>query len=263
MSVRRLLGRARNAALSAVSRRNFSLGDAGPIVSFTFDDFPRSALTVGGKILKDHGVRGTYYAAMGLMGQTNQLGEQFTRGDLDDLLADGHELGSHTYGHLSGRSTPFQQFEADVLKGRTEVERVTDVREPQAFSYPYGHATWRAKAKVGALFSSCRGICPGVNSRPADLNLLRANNIYSGTFQLGQVRRLLEQAMRERGWVIFYTHDISASPSEFGCTPAQFEGLLQLVVQNGAQIHTVGQVAAEFSRGGANSESRLLSSACK
>ena len=34
-----------------------------PVVSFTFDDFPRSALTVGGRVLRAHGWAGTYFTA--------------------------------------------------------------------------------------------------------------------------------------------------------------------------------------------------------
>jgi peptidoglycan/xylan/chitin deacetylase (PgdA/CDA1 family) len=39
-----------------------------PMISFTFDDFPRSALHVAGRILEDHGIAGTYYVSLGLMG---------------------------------------------------------------------------------------------------------------------------------------------------------------------------------------------------
>ncbi len=49
----------------------------GPIVSFSFDDFPRTAYSAGGAILERFGVRGTYYAAAGLMNTANELGEQF------------------------------------------------------------------------------------------------------------------------------------------------------------------------------------------
>ena len=40
----------------------------GGVVSFTFDDFPRSAWSNGGAVLEEYDVRGTYYAAMGLAG---------------------------------------------------------------------------------------------------------------------------------------------------------------------------------------------------
>ena len=34
-----------------------------PIVSFCFDDFPRSAITEGGRMLRERGWAGTFYAA--------------------------------------------------------------------------------------------------------------------------------------------------------------------------------------------------------
>ncbi|MCB8835211.1 polysaccharide deacetylase family protein, partial [Escherichia coli] len=40
-----------------------------PVVSFTFDDVPDTALTNGARILEDHGVRGTFYIAGSLEGQ--------------------------------------------------------------------------------------------------------------------------------------------------------------------------------------------------
>ena len=40
-----------------------------PLISFTFDDFPRSALLNGGAILKRMGLTATYFTAMGLIGK--------------------------------------------------------------------------------------------------------------------------------------------------------------------------------------------------
>src|SRR5882672_2281183 len=66
-----------------------------PVISFTFDDFPRSALHEGGAILKRYGVRGTFYVSMGLMGQDWPAGPGFLAQDLQEALGDGHELGCH------------------------------------------------------------------------------------------------------------------------------------------------------------------------
>ena len=81
-------------ALYRMNRVNYSLRRtklmrAKPVrgvVSFTFDDFPRSAFHCGGDILRCHGVRGTYYASMGLEGRTTEVGESFVRKDVEDLL---------------------------------------------------------------------------------------------------------------------------------------------------------------------------------
>ncbi len=238
---RHLLGKIRWGALEAFNRRNFNLSVSGPIVSFTFDDFPQSALHIGGSILKNYGVRGTYYVSVGLMDQVNSLGKQFSAADLANLLRDGHELGSHTFDHLSCRSSSFRDYQTNVIKGKKAVEQLTGGSFPQQFSYPKGHVSFRAKREIGANFHSCRGIIPGINESPVDLNLLRANSLYSCSFDLDVIDRLFEATERCKGWLIFYTHDVSESPSSFGCKPGEFESVVKLAVKRQIAILTVDQ----------------------
>jgi peptidoglycan/xylan/chitin deacetylase (PgdA/CDA1 family) len=256
MSIRHALGSVRWKILSAVHRREFKLPDIGPTVSFTFDDFPRSAYTVGGTILKSYGVCGTYYAAMGLMDQVNEMGQQFCAEDLTGLLQDGHELGSHTFSHLSCRSASVSAFHADMKRGRQALEEITGLRDVSHFSYPYGHATLLGKNRMTIDATSCRGVVPGINRSPADLNLLRANNLYSWSFNLGLVNSLLKINEERRGWLIFYTHDISERPSRFGCKPDEFESVVKRAVSGRARILPIGSVVAN--RRLQSAESKLL-----
>src|SRR5580704_13039157 len=105
MKLRSQLGRIRSNFLSSMYRRPAALGNLGPIVTFTFDDFPRSALTVGGSILESFAARATYYVSMGLMDAENQLGPQFSREDLHSLVERGHEVAIHGFDHLSAWKT--------------------------------------------------------------------------------------------------------------------------------------------------------------
>ncbi len=91
-TLRSYAGRVRRKILSGLYRRSASFGERGPIVSFTFDDFPRSAYTVGGAILEKFGARGTYYVTPGLMNATTELGDLFREEDIYSLLDKGHEL---------------------------------------------------------------------------------------------------------------------------------------------------------------------------
>ena len=59
------------------------------VISFTFDDFPRSALLNAGAILRERGVAGTYYASFGIMGRKTTTAELFTRDDLGELVQQG------------------------------------------------------------------------------------------------------------------------------------------------------------------------------
>src|ERR1044071_9553828 len=63
-----------------------------PLISFTFDDFPRSAFLEAGSILTRYGLLGTYYVSLGLMGKQSHMGPMFQSEDLKQLAGLGHEL---------------------------------------------------------------------------------------------------------------------------------------------------------------------------
>jgi peptidoglycan/xylan/chitin deacetylase (PgdA/CDA1 family) len=211
------------------------------MVSFCFDDFPRTALSAGGKILKKYGAHGTYYAALGLMNTTNELGDQLTPDDLKSLLLEGHELGGHTYAHSSCRRVPPERFEQDVQAGRNAILQLTG-NDAEHFAYPFGHVTLGLKKRVGQQMMSCRGTQEGINGPVIDLNLLRANSLYGQIDRIPFAESLLNHNQNRRGWLIFYTHDVRENPSRFGCTPALLEAVVSRSAEMGFQIKTVGEV---------------------
>jgi peptidoglycan/xylan/chitin deacetylase (PgdA/CDA1 family) len=247
MNLRSQLGDIRRRVLSAVYKRPLVVKNQPPIVSFCFDDFPRTAYTVGGSILKAYEAKGTYYAALGLMNTTNELGDQMTTADIDSLLSDGHELGSHTFSHSSSRRLSLADFEADVLRGQEAIRTLTGMAAGH-FAYPFGHVTLAAKKRLGPKLSSSRSIFGGVNTPAADLNLLKANSLYGDIDQSSHAGSLIAEAERTCGWLIFYTHDVRQNPSPFGCTPALLDKVLTLATQRGLAIKPVGEVVGSPSR---------------
>ena len=246
MSIRSQLGSLRRQVISCVSSRRVPLGNRGPVVSFCFDDFPRTALTTGGRVLKSLGVAGSYYVAAGLMNKVNELGEQFHREDLDAALADGHELGSHTFSHVSCRSVSASTFLADVQKGRQAIEQLTGKSDSGNFAFPFGDLTLEAKKLVSADTVSCRSTWKGINGPDVDLNLLRANSLYGGRDQCVMTQKLIRENERKKGWLIFYSHDVQETPSRFGCTPALLEFAVSCALQTRTCILTVAEVVAKL-----------------
>jgi peptidoglycan/xylan/chitin deacetylase (PgdA/CDA1 family) len=244
-SLRSGLGVARRLLLSSFGSRLGRLENETPIVSFCFDDFPRTAYLAGGAILKRFGARGTYYAAPGLMNTSNDLGEQFTLSDIESLLSDGHELGCHTFSHMSCRSVPFKAFETDVLKGREALRKMTG-RDPVNFAYPFGHVSVVAKKKIGAQMKTCRGIYGGLNGANPDLNLLSANSLYGDVDQVAECESLVSANLQRKAWLIFYTHDVRDNPSPFGCTPALLEKVVSLTLARGFQVAPVQEVVGSI-----------------
>ena len=238
VSVRSGLGGMRRRVLCALYRRSLPLKNRGPMVSFSFDDFPRTAYLVGGSILEQVGARGTFYAAYGLMNTKNELGDQFRADDLDSLLEKGHELASHTYSHVSSRYTRCEAFCKDVEKGRQAIEEVTGA-DCSNFAYPFGHVTLRAKRALGMSLTSARSVIPGFNGPEIDLGLLRANSLYGDLDGARRVEELIAENSKRRSWLIFYTHDVRPNPSPFGCTPALLEAAVSCAARSDCQILTV------------------------
>lgn len=243
MSIRKTAAAARRRVLRTLYQRPGLLPSGTPLVSFTFDDFPRTALTVGGRILKSYGARGTYYTAMGLMGTNTELGEQFRRADLDMLLNDGHELANHTFNHVSCRSMPAEQFQEEVQRGQAAIDAVMGKRELRNFAFPFGQVTVRAKQLMSRDACSARGIWRGLNDTKADLNLLLANCLYGGDEARSRVQELILQNERRGSWLIFYTHDVQPTPSPYGCSPELLEFAVSLASRAGA-VRTVAEVIA-------------------
>lgn len=245
MSVRSGLGAARRRVLCSLYRRTVSLGNRGPIVTFSFDDFPRTAYSVGGAILEQFEARGTYYTAAGLMNTSDELGDQFRSEDLDSLLEKGHELASHTYNHVSSRAVSCATFLEDVQKGRNAIKQFAGINSTN-FAYPFGDVTLQTKRNLRLGLASARSIFPGVNGPEVDLNLLRANSLYGDLDRAARAAELIRENAKRKSWLIFYTHDVRPNPSPFGCTPRLFEATVSCAVRSGCRILTVQEALSEI-----------------
>src|SRR5580765_796642 len=123
---RRIEGFVQRTAARSLFTRPVTVGGPQPIISFTFDDFPRSALRTGGAILERFELRGTYYASFGLMGPTGPTGEIFVPEDVSALVARGHELGCHTFAHCHSWETRTREFERSILENQAALETLVE-----------------------------------------------------------------------------------------------------------------------------------------
>ena len=245
----RVHGKYQRAVSQVFFRRPFHLPARAAYISFTFDDFPISALTAGGDILKRHGVRGTYYAAFGLMGQDTPSGRIFQREDLPRLLADGHELGCHTYAHCHSWDTPPGVFEDSVLENRRVLAQLAPGVTFKSFSYPICVPRPFTKRRTERHFESCRGGGQTFNSGETDLANLRAFFLEKSRENPAAVKELIDRNQQARGWLVLATHDVSAQPTPYGCVPEFFDEIVRYAAQSGARILPVGEALAQLRLG--------------
>jgi len=237
----RVQGRYIRGAARLFCKRPFAINTQVPFISFTFDDFPRSALLTGGAILKRHGLAGTYYASFGLMGRQARPGTMFLAEDLKALLEQGHELGCHTFAHCDAWETLTSVFEDSIIENRRALVELFPEASFRTCSYPISPPRPRTKQRVAKSFACCRGGGQIYNAGTTDLNHLSAYFLEKSRDNPDAVKNLIDQNRRARGWLIFATHDVCLTPSPFGCTPDFFEGIVQCAIDSGARILPVVQ----------------------
>jgi hypothetical protein len=232
----RIRGRYRRTSSRLFFKRPFAINTQIPFISFTFDDFPRSALLTGGAILQHFGLRATYYASFGLMGKQAPTGTMFWREDLETLLQQGHELGCHTFGHCHAWETKPSVFEDSIIENRLVLGDLFPAASFRTLSYPISQPRARTKQRVARHFACCRGGGQTFNVGTSDLNCLRAHFLEQSRDDPQAIRNLIDQNRRACGWLIFATHDICEIPTAWGCTPDLFEDIVQCALNSGARI---------------------------
>ena len=206
------------------------------MLSVCFDDFPRTAWTEGGRVLRDHGVHATYYVSGGLAGTVFDGQRMYEAGDLEAIHAEGHELGCHTYDHRSCLRRSVSDLKRSLDDNERYLrERVGDLRLV-SFAYPYGEATVGAKRLLVERFSSSRGIDVGLNLRHVDLGQLKAVGLEAAKRLISDVEPYVVQAAEQGAWLIVYTHDVQNLPSEYGCRPEELDRILSTARRVGLEI---------------------------
>ena len=237
----RIQSRYQRTVTSFVFRRTIKMSDRVPYISFTFDDFPCSALHVGGAILTQFGLRGTYYASFGLMGTKAPTGRIFVEEDLTELLMQRHELGCHTFSHCNSWETNSISFEDSIVKNRDMLGKLVPGAEFASLAYPICGPRLDTKRRAAKYFRCCRGGGQKLNVGAIDLNLLNAFFLEKSRHDPNSVKEMIKRNSQACGWLIFGTHDISDTPTPFGCTPSFFEEIVRSSVESGARILPVSE----------------------
>ncbi len=211
------------------------------VLSLSFDDVPASAWTEAGPVLAQHGVTATYYVCGGLAGGENLGLPQFETEHMQALHAAGHEVGCHTFEHVSTLTLTPAELEASLQRNADWVAERLDGYRMTTFAYPFGDCALGAKPVIEARFACGRGVRDGVNTGWADRNLLMAIGLESRRLPGYDLAGLVQRAADTKGWLIAYGHDVSDSPTPYGCTADDLDHLIVLAKRAGLAIEPVGR----------------------
>lgn len=198
-----------------------------PVASITFDDFPKSAWTLGGRVLADYGARGTYYTTGEFCGRTVCGTEFYDADDLTALAAAGHEIGCHGFGHQPVPTLSPLALADDAERNAEFLKPFLKGGQPRSYAFPFGAASVPGKKFLQGRFCNLRGVHQGLNQGKVDLAQLQAMSIETRNWNSRTIARAITEAQHNNAWIVFYTHDVSERPSLNGATEAMMREVLE------------------------------------
>jgi peptidoglycan/xylan/chitin deacetylase (PgdA/CDA1 family) len=113
--------------MSVISR----VATTEPLVALTFDDGPGPQTPAILDLFREHGGRGTFF----VLGESVEGREQI----LARTIAEGHEIGNHTFSHPHALDLEEPELEHDIAR----CQRLLAAAEPVLFRPPYGEDALR------------------------------------------------------------------------------------------------------------------------
>jgi peptidoglycan/xylan/chitin deacetylase (PgdA/CDA1 family) len=227
---------ARNIATKKLAMRN-----SRPIISFTFDDVPVSACDAGVRILEQYGVRGTFYVAGAGCGAASPVGLLASVEQLRAVWAKGHEIGCQTYSHTAVSRISRAKLEQELSRNRSVLKNIDDSLAVENFAYPYGDLSFRARRYLETRFDSCRSVDRGINTTVADLGALKSWPLENASIDRAKMTDLIDATVAANGWLVFFSHDVTAQPSRFGISPDLLDWAVRKAVQSGCALLPVAE----------------------
>lgn len=237
-----LVDRLTNRLIWQLAGRRRPLNTDVPLVSFTFDDVPDSALSEGAAILERHGVHGTFYIAGSLAGQVEPDRVLIAPEGCRELADRGHEIGCHTFSHRRIRDIPGADLPRDLDRNTAYLTSIGIVPPPTNFAFPYNAAWPPARPEFRRRFRTCRGAGEAINRGLVDPLMLKAVEIRQPEAEARALTRWIDAVTETPGWLVFFTHDIAPHPTGYGCTPQTFDHLVGYAVERGCVVLPVDRV---------------------
>lgn len=241
-----LAGRITNRLIERLPGPQIDVTTSTPIVSFTFDDVPDTALTNGATILERYGARGTFYISGGLANRREADRTMINTAGCIELSRRGHELGCHTFTHPNLRHLSGDALARDIARNRDYLASIDPNHVPRNFAYPYTAGSFRARSLLAREFRSMRGGLYGVNRGRVDRTYLRGIPLEQPETSVLALRNVIDDLVRNPGWAIFFGHDVSDQPTPYGCTPESFDALVRHAREAGCEILTVNAALDRF-----------------
>ncbi|QRN93190.1 polysaccharide deacetylase family protein [Archangium violaceum] len=213
------------------------------MVSITLDDGWPSQYTAARPVLNQHGIHVTYFLVT--EGIRNGWTGFMTVPQVQTVIAEGNEIGSHTMNHSDLTTLSAAQVQSELSGSQAWLKSQFGLASVPAFSSPYGAYNDSVLATVKQYYGSHRTVNGGQNFRDTNIFQLRSYDVNTSV-TLDDVRTWLDKAAADKSWVILTFHQfVSGTPTQSTeINIDQFSQILDYIQVKGLRTVSVSEGVA-------------------
>lgn len=220
-------------------------------VTYTFDDGLKDQYTVAYPMLREAGLKGTFFVIAGKVGDPNGYRSKAERNtplmtweDIKDMSDHGMEIGSHSFGDIRIAKSTHDQILADLVRSKETIEAHTG-RECVSFAAPFN-----------AKESKADGTKAADVAREAGLPYMRMHQKSAGGSATAEALNAIVERQRKRGgWVVFMTHGMTRGYDAWADAQEFRKHLEWVKAQEDVRVGTFAEISAIMAEEQAGKES--------
>lgn len=211
------------------------------LVSLTFDDGWVTAYAYLVNQMDKRGIKGTHFIITEYMDKPGYTADYIGAKKVKELLANGHEVGSHTLLHddMSKVSPEVLNENLELSKARLENLGAKVV----SFAWPYGFFLPEQAERAHKTYNLVRTVQAGINVPPYNTKEL-FGFVVTNTATVAEIEEAVKQTEEMEGaWLILIYHRASEeAPNSAYVTPQSFIDTLDMLQKRNADIRPMGSV---------------------
>ena len=204
-------------------------------VSLSFDDGHREVYETAIPILNNYGLKSTQYIVTGYFGFPGYV----TPAQVLEVENAGHEIGAHTRTHRDLTTLSTSTAASEIFGSRNDLLGI-GVKSVTTFAYPFGSYNNTIKQFVAnAGMKGSRSSNGGFNVKGTTDYYALARKNMGPESSLAQVKLWIDEAMRDRKWLVLVFHHIDNSGSSYSVPASFVESVAAYLVEHSVPVVTV------------------------
>lgn len=211
-----------------------------PIVTLTFDDGWASQYTQAFQIMQWYNASGTFYLVPNFLNTPHYL----TTNQAKQIEQAGNEIGSHTMNHMNLTELSPDNISQELTQSKQVL--AAQFGPIKNFAAPFGAFNYQVTREVQQSYASDRTTELGFNnSENFNPYEIFSQNIYNTT-TVAEINQWLDQAARQKIWLVFTFHQVDNSNNPYAITPQNFEAILASIRARDLPLLTLEQALEEI-----------------